>query len=263
MLKKLFKHEWKIVSRMMLAVHGLVVLIAVLSKIFMIIMGGSNIEGTTALLLMMVNIVIVASACVFTMVYSGFRFYKSVFTEQGYLTNTLPVTKNQIILAKGFVAVLWQIIDVVIVASALAFIVITKDNINVSIFTELLNAFVMPETAMAVWCTLIALVLSPIVTTLQLYFCVAVGNLFTGHKILGAIGAFAVTYTIREVIDLVSVMIIGVQEITQIGSAEMLQTQVLNVVDATLVITIVVTIVFSVLYYMGTKWIMDKKLNLQ
>lgn len=262
MLGKLFKYEWKAVSRMMLAAHGLVVLFAVLSKIFLSVTVGSSVEGTFVLLFMMLNTVIIGSVVMFTTIYFAFRFYKSVFTDQGYLTNTLPVTQNQIIIAKGLTAVLWQVIDFVVVAVSLALIFITKDSIGVigAGIKEFFEALVSSNAELAAWLTVIALIITPFATILQLYFCIAVGNIFTGHKVLGAIGVFAATYTIREIIDLAAMVGAG---FSKAMTGDFMEVSFLRIIDTTMIFTIVVTIVCSVLYYMGTKWILTKKLNLQ
>ena len=122
MLKKLFKYEWKASSRLLLAVYGIVILFSILSRIFMEVSGisGAGEEGipileTIAALFLMLSVVMICCSLVFTWVFIAYRFYKSVFTEQGYLTNTLPVTQQQIIVAKGLVGVIWQIVNLLLV----------------------------------------------------------------------------------------------------------------------------------------------------
>ena len=48
------------------------------------------------------------------------RFYKSRYTDEGYLTFTLPVTAKQIFLSSFVYMLLWQVISVVVVAIAMA-----------------------------------------------------------------------------------------------------------------------------------------------
>ena len=66
---------------------------------------GLPILETIAALFLMLSVVMLCCSVVFTWVFIAYRFYKSVFTEQGYLTNTLPVPQQQIIVAKGRVGV--------------------------------------------------------------------------------------------------------------------------------------------------------------
>lgn len=43
-------------------------------------------------------------------IYLGVHFYKTMYTDEGYLTHTLPVTPHQILISKILVGSLWQII---------------------------------------------------------------------------------------------------------------------------------------------------------
>lgn len=53
-----------------------------------------------------------SAATLFTII---FRFYKNVFTDEGYLTLTLPVTANQQVASKVVTAMIWVLIDAVVV----------------------------------------------------------------------------------------------------------------------------------------------------
>ena len=45
------------------------------------------------------------------------------------------------------------------------------------------------------------LLLSPFLTILHLYFCVAVGSLVPNHKILGAIGVYIISYVAIQILS--------------------------------------------------------------
>lgn len=266
MLKNLFKYEWKAASRMMLAVHGLVLLVALLTRVFINVMGGLDSGLAIPAMVLILGIMAVASAYFFTIIFVGYRFYKSVFTDQGYLTNTLPVTQRQIIIGKGLVGVIWQVLDLVIIVAAILLMFVTKDNYAElgSALRELLHAFSSAGSASGAWLTLLSLILTPFATVLQLYFCVAIGNLFTGHKVLGAIGAFAVTYTVQQVVSLIVLMGTGFQSVvTDVGEGTSMQISYLSVIDTTLLISFMISLIGMVVYYMVTQYIMTKKMNLQ
>lgn len=99
MLGKLFKYEWRSISKLLLPIHGFVLLFALLSRFYFTISGGtdallntdSTIIGTLTMLLIFALVIVISSIAIFTYIYSGYHFHKNVFTDQGYLTNTLPV----------------------------------------------------------------------------------------------------------------------------------------------------------------------------
>ena len=43
------------------------------------------------------------------LIYLGVHFYRSMYTDQGYLTHTLPVSKHQILVSKMLVSGLWML----------------------------------------------------------------------------------------------------------------------------------------------------------
>jgi hypothetical protein len=89
MLKKLFKYEWKASSRILLAVYGIVILFSVLSRLLMEASGIRSGNGslrrleTASALVLMISVVLIGSSIIFTWIFIAYRFYKSVFTEQG------------------------------------------------------------------------------------------------------------------------------------------------------------------------------------
>ena len=124
MLGKLFKYEWRSISKLLLPIHGFVLLFALLSRFYFTISGGtdallntdSTIIGTLTMLLIFALVIVISSIAIFTYIYSGYHFHKNVFTDQGYLTNTLPVTPSQLLLSKELAALLWLLIDVVVIS---------------------------------------------------------------------------------------------------------------------------------------------------
>lgn len=118
MLGKLFKHEWIAISKLLVVIHGFILIFAILSRIFFEVSGGvdmaisgevNDIVEIIAALIIFAIVLFICCAAMFTSVYIAYRFYKNVFTDQGYLTNTLPVTPTQIIVSKGLTALLWTV----------------------------------------------------------------------------------------------------------------------------------------------------------
>ncbi|MFA6628044.1 MAG: hypothetical protein WCT17_05900 [Bacilli bacterium] len=105
MLKKLIKHEFKSSWLEMVIANGAVLIITVFVAILIRI--GSSIlfqtMGLTSLLLLYVGQIIL----VFMTIIRSLN--KKLFTNEGYLSFTLPVTTRQLLFSKVFVNVIWII----------------------------------------------------------------------------------------------------------------------------------------------------------
>lgn len=89
MLGKLFKYEWRSITKLLLPIHGCVLLFALLSRFYFALGGGvenllnssSGIISVLTGLLIFALVVIISSVVIFTYVYIGYHFYKKVFTD--------------------------------------------------------------------------------------------------------------------------------------------------------------------------------------
>lgn len=275
MLKKLFKYEWKASARILMVVYGIVILFSILSRLFMEASGINRGEETlpametVSALLIMISIVAIFSSVIFTWVFIAYRFYKSVFTEQGYLTNTLPVTQQQIITAKMLTGVIWQVINWVLVLVAVLIMVANGRDLSFIVkgIPDIFRAFVTKDMAATMWLILAAVIISPFCMVLEMYLCVAVGNMLNSHKVLGAVGMYAGLYTIQQVIAIIIMMFSSSRfvETTDSVSAETAEVayQALNLLNINLIAGVILGLIFTVGGFLITKYIMIKKLNLQ
>lgn len=269
MLKKLLKYEWKTASKMLLLMHGIVLLMAILDRITLQLNSGMRESGsyildTVNVLLMFAMVITIGSVCLFTYVYLAYRFYKNVFTDQGYLTNTLPVTPTQIILSKGMCSVLWMVIDAVVLIIAIFILAGHKE-----FFVELGNMLrelmqIFADFNLTAWITLIMLILVPFLMTIQLYFCVAVGNLCKIHKVLGSIGVYIATYTIQQIAGLIILFATDFDSVAStVTTSGGLQVSLSNIMFTPMLLSLILSIVCAVLFWFTTRYIMTKRLNLQ
>ncbi len=124
MLGKLIKHEWKSVykvgSLLLLSLLA-VTLIGCLyffSPMWTNLFSESNNMDTLASLTGTFIGIGSLIVCIFTMIgvvygmmiYLGVRFFKSMYTDEGYLAHTLPVTPHQLLCSKLLVGGFWMLI---------------------------------------------------------------------------------------------------------------------------------------------------------
>ncbi len=124
MLGKLIKYEWKSTYKMggiILLVIAVMTLLGTLGFVLPLnlIMEDSGelgespmgvFMGMMMLMSMMLYIFALIGASYAMMIYQGVHFYKTMYTDEGYLTQTLPVTPRQLLFSKTFVAGIWTML---------------------------------------------------------------------------------------------------------------------------------------------------------
>ena len=117
MLKKLLKYDIRAVAGLWwigaVVSVGASILGAILMR-FSIAVSDSNTPSvilkmfaTLALIVGIFCVIAVAVSYVFTMILVFVRFYRHFFTDEGYLTFTLPVKRSTLLLSKSINAVIW------------------------------------------------------------------------------------------------------------------------------------------------------------
>lgn len=208
MLKKLFKQEWKSFS---LAPTITMIILAVLTVILMTtFMTAFWDQSPNIFTEMFAGLVILAyifclaavSFCV--TLCTAIRFYKNLFTDEGYLMFTLPVKTSDLLLSKTLVAALWRFISIACIClSVLGIACVAAAYLSdigiVQFFQEffdlfreafdmtwLRDSFPIPVSLFFIWLILIG-ILSLFFDILYIYTCICLGQLFKKHKIGGAI----------------------------------------------------------------------------
>ncbi len=215
MLKKLFKYEWKYFWKvptainLFLAIMTVIGIISLASPFWSLDIAGMDIMLGLSIFFYILAIAagsIAVTACI------AIRYYKNVYTDEGYLTNTLPVTARQIILSKLSVGMIWSLITsaaVLISVFSLVYTAILSSQ-DLDIIYEVLREFpsflriFKEETGMSLLIFLllglIQLFLSTAFSILKMYTAVALGQLFSRHKVAGAILWYIGEYVVFEII---------------------------------------------------------------
>ena len=143
MFTKLLKHEWQ-------ATKGILALLCVIILISGLAIGGvmhhvvtagedivvidettvssetamSNFEEVMCVLLIMAGVGAVAICSAGSLFFLVYRFYKRCFTDEGYLTFTLPVTSHQILLSSFLNTIIGELIMLAAVCLSVAIAVL-------------------------------------------------------------------------------------------------------------------------------------------
>lgn len=208
MLKKLFRQEWKSFSfAPLIAMIILAVITLILAGSFMTPFW----EQDNIFLELFASLTIIAyffslaalSFCV--TLCTAVRFYKNLFTDEGYLMFTLPVKTSDLLLSKTLVSVLWKVISFIFTVLSIlmtAFVAIARldDKGFVRFFqqfsdllrealSEMQKSLMVPVPLFFLWLILLG-ISSILFSTLFIYTCICIGQLWNSHKIGGAIAAY-------------------------------------------------------------------------
>ena len=195
------------------------------------------------------------------------NFYKNLVSDEGYLTFTLPVKSEDILLAKIVNGIIWLAIVLVsvIVSAVLLFM-------SASYFSDG-NAFIIFENAGEFFRSLfskydsfyviITIIMAVIaiavyaISNLMLYFmAIFMGSVVAKkNKVLASIG---LVYGFNIVYGMVQ----NIAAIVIIASVSQPALPVLSYINILLAIVIIFSLLFCILFWCLTKYMMDKKLNL-
>ena len=215
------------------------------------------------------------------LIFLGIRFYRSMYTDEGYLSHTLPVTANQLFLSKVLVSGVWYLfimigIGISIVALLVSLMmglidigelngVLTQYNGNIWEFLGEgiyeLNRIYKEQMGMNLVhygiTLLITYVAGPFITMITLFGALTIGQLSSKHKGLMGILAYAGLTIASSIIGstVQSVFMFSTTELSSPGGVGITTNWAydINVLTSALV----AAILYGVSYY-----ILNKKLNL-
>lgn len=269
MLSKLLKYEFKATGRIFLPLYGALLIISVLERIYMGFTTNhmdtivSTILG--AILPTLFGAIIVAMFVV-TFIMMIQRFYKNLLGREGYLMFTLPVSTSGLIWSKLIAVVVWTILS--IIAAVLAFGIIFLNMSDVSaIFGQVgdlvCKVFGIGWGGAAVEAVILILAIF-VSGILCVYLSLAIGQLSSKRKILCAVGAYIGINVIINNVILVIIAGIGDMELFQNAVAAALhgmsEIQITNIVMIGFILFFVIQ---AVVYFLITRYLLTKKLNLE
>lgn len=268
MLGKLIKHEWNATMKVLLPANAVLILITIIGRIML---GTKLFEtdnevimviGTLSLTLYILSLFTVSIAC---SIYLAVRFYKTVYSDESYLLHTLPVTTHEIICSKTLIGSIWIIITSIFVMGSAAILIFGSiDPADMqSLYREMANGietyFAGSSFAAIVILMIFMFISSAVYSILWIFLSISLGQMMTKHKVLGSFIAYGALYFLMQIITTISMFAFGIwKKAMDLSSAE----AVIDYFNAVFIMSLVITLVFSVASYFVTNYMMKNKLNL-
>lgn len=204
-------------------------------------------------------------------VYFVVRFYRNMYTDEGYLMHTLPVTAHEHVLAKGLVFLIWEIISAIVVVISVFAVVLTimstAGNVQIGdlfhviktgfpiLLSEYYEATSIPFSIMVIWTIFLALA-QAVSSIAMIYGAISIGQTFHKYRVMASVGAyFALSIILQTISSVVSLPVIG-NMIENINS-------VTRFIVSTFTMTSILVIITCGGFYILTVLIMKKQLNLE
>lgn len=267
MILKLLKYDIRGIGKKLVPLYVLALVFALLTRLTFTqyIMTDSYTSSSIPIwaemimgLLMGLSWIMVGAVFVMTFFMLVGRYYQSIYGDEGYLTNTLPITKNQIIITKVLSFYLWYAIAVIVNVFCVIimffhseFFIAAYHFFVREMWVELVSYFT-PDYVIAGIIFFVAILLAPAVTALTIFTCTGIGAKFR-HKIaMGIVAYMVVSFVVSSITQIALAVFFG----------EMISTDIFPVVGLS-IYSLVISTLELVGFYFATRFLLDKHLNLE
>lgn len=260
MLGKLMKYEWQATWKLLVPTN-LLIIVMTFFACFTVRLDFFDYKNDgvifSAVMIIMMYVLSMFVALIGTAIYLIYRFYTSTYGDQGYLLHTLPVDKHHIIIAKVLVSLAWVMISSFLMYASILFLF----NAEEDILTDFISGLqVMVEqtrgervSAFAVVMAFIAVIVGMLARVLKVTACISLGQLSSNHKLVIAFAFYFAIYIAQQTVNAFYYMFVGYINRNRAWSYGY---------RASWEFALITGLIYSVVFYLLTWYVMDKKLNL-
>lgn len=216
MLGKLLKHEWKSVWKIPVILLGILLAVSVFAGFtFFAPVWESDLNGLGILAMMvwMLYYFAIIGVSIGITLYLAIHFYKTMFTDEGYLTHTLPVTSHELLISKSLPIMAWQMLATIgimismAIFGSMAIIALGKDGLSLQeAFRQVIIAleeegFFGNMSLAGFIASLIFMLFAGVINgAMMIVGSVSIGQMVGKHKVLGSIGAYFAINTVLQIL---------------------------------------------------------------
>lgn len=276
MLRKLFKYEFKSTARLMLMIYAIMTAVTVLGCIAMASSAMQSDDSPVReffVILAMVSYVLgIFALFIVTYVYMCVHFYRTMYSDRGYLTHTLPVSHHSILNVKLLVSLFWMLCSILLLLLSVFALIAAASRgavfqMDFSYFlSEFYRTSGMHFGALILY-LLVAIILSCLLYLLMVFTSASIGQLFSQHKVAASVIAGVVLYFAEQIISTIIMVASGyvmlMNDISADTSAVSAVSEFSDIFTMLLTPTIIYSVILSVIYYIVCYRITKKHINLE
>ncbi len=266
MLGKLFKYEFKAMGRILIPLYIAALIMSFISSLFFND-GSIKINYDSMLQVVIVMIIFFIFGCVvaasvgLSYIIAFKRFKDSILGNEGYIINTLPVSKNKLIISRLITSTVYEILSVIVAMVSISIMILCSAEVNFSDLIEELrmaftyfiehNSYVISFLKYNV-----LFILSMLEFNMSVYAAISVGYSFNSRKLVKAVVVYILFYFVSQVIN--SIILGGIISPFTAAYAN----NGINV-GQILSLTFIFEVVYLIIYWIITNYFISKKLNLE
>ncbi|MBQ3058036.1 MAG: hypothetical protein IJD00_03715 [Clostridia bacterium] len=273
MVKKLLKHEAKYYARTLIIIEAVIFALALFTRLLLFFEFDSIVyyilQGSSYAMFALAAY----AALIMTFIVSIVRFYKNLFSNEGYLSFTLPVSTNQHLFAKLLSAVVYSVIVFVSVIAA-TLITVSGDILNeavkagVYLLKNLLAELPKGGTMHIVLYVIefVVIMLLSVISSYLLYYCfIAIGQTAKKNRILLSVGCYFIYSAATQAIGTFFSIAMSIAEpyIPFNAIERFIEAHPFAFFHIIFISLIVWSIIMTVVFYFVVQRIISRKLNLE
>lgn len=275
MVKKLFKYELKHYLGTVLLLEFVVMLVAFFTRIITLFESDTVMYTIISVSSVVFLAIAILASFIITEILIVVRFYKNLFSSEGYLSFTLPVTESQHIFVKLTSAILMNI--TVLCGALVAVFVASFGELGVEIFKAAIylikHYFVSGSSGVLGVISVIGFVVEAILfmlvsqcfAYLLYYSCMTIGQLAKKNRVLASIGVYFVYTFVMQTISTIIAIVVSIFALSEYAySIEVFweeNTEPLRHIISVFAILIVTALAFGL--FSLIRRILSRKLNLE
>lgn len=269
MVAKLYKHELAALARVLIPVQCILLGVSALARLLQLFESDHLVYeivfGSSVFFLVVANLVNLVLPLVMGIV----RFYRNLFTGEGYLTFTLPVTPAGHLFVKLAAAFTFAAVSLAVslVSVGIATIgeVFGEILLAIRYLLDQLTALVGGHTTLFLLEFLVLLAAAFCCELLLFYTCICLGQLSRKNRVLAACGVYFIYYVIGQIIGTVFSVVFSLfyEQLPLDVVLAFAQKNPVLTVHLVLGILIVGSLLGAGLWFLISHTIIRKKLNLE
>lgn len=269
MLGKLIRHEFRATWKVLLLMDAVLLCVGIFGFFVLSTVANLNKRNnddyigvivTSYFLWFVLYMLAIFAANLGTLIFLTIRYYRNLYSAEGYLTFTLPVETKDLLHAKMINGYIWMFAGTLLTAFSVFLMVMglmsgVDPYERAQILSELSEIAVSLSPGMYVMFSLLGLI-GPLQILMTVYFCITVGQLWQKHRIAGAVLCYVgLTFVSRTL-----------HTFTTIGRFLTRFNQIEDAFEqyylGTLGYSLGFAVIFCVVSYLVIRWINANKVNL-
>ena len=273
MLRKLLKYDFRCMFKQFAMIWPAAVAVALINCVLNSA-GDSvlnNNENSVNLIFMLIFVGVMIAMAVIAAVFVITRFNSGLLRDEGYLMFTLPVKPRQLIMSKLITAMTVVIVSGIV--AIISILLLSAAALNWGILLEQMKKFGAemlrytaenPQWIVVAAESVLAGILSVASGILLVYFAIAVGHLFSRHRIAASVIAYVLISSVgSQVLGFVVRALAETELMEWFMDTMFLFGSSFKVTISVLAVMILINLIYCAVWFFGTNYILSRKLNLE